>query len=119
MAANGNLKISDFGLCAVYKHKGKQRLLSGRCGSLPYVAPEVRLYARGACAEKQLAVPTGYAAEPVDIWGMGVVLYTLLVGSMLPIPRRMLELNSRYTMGRAIGKQSRILGIPDWGDFQV
>lgn len=24
---------------------------------------------------------TAYAAEPVDIWGMGVVLYTLLVGS--------------------------------------
>lgn len=39
----GDLKISDFGLCAVYKHQGKERLLSGRCGSLPYVAPEVRL----------------------------------------------------------------------------
>ena len=42
LAANGNLKISDFGLCAVFRHKGKTRLLSGRCGSLPYVAPEVR-----------------------------------------------------------------------------
>ena len=41
LAANGNLKISDFGLCAVFRHKGKTRLLSGRCGSLPYVAPEV------------------------------------------------------------------------------
>jgi serine/threonine protein kinase len=37
----GNIRISDFGLCAVWKHKGKTRLLSGRCGSLPYVAPEV------------------------------------------------------------------------------
>ncbi|KAK1923636.1 kinase-like domain-containing protein [Papiliotrema laurentii] len=70
LAANGNLKISDFGLCAVFKHKGKTRLLSGRCGSLPYVAPE--LGAPGGA---------GYAAEPVDIWGMGVVLYTLLVGN--------------------------------------
>ncbi|OWZ66266.1 hypothetical protein AYX14_02491 [Cryptococcus neoformans] len=70
LAANGNLKITDFGLCAVFRHKGKTRLLSGRCGSLPYVAPE-------------LGVPAGqgYAAEPVDIWGMGVVLYTLLVGN--------------------------------------
>ncbi|GFZ49680.1 Checkpoint kinase 1 [Saitozyma sp. JCM 24511] len=70
LAANGNLKISDFGLCAVFRHKGKTRLLSGRCGSLPYVAPE-------------LGGPpgSGYAAEPVDIWGMGVVLYTLLVGN--------------------------------------
>jgi serine/threonine-protein kinase Chk1 len=41
LAVNGNLKISDFGLCAVFRHKGKSRLLSGRCGSLPYVAPEV------------------------------------------------------------------------------
>ncbi|KAK4684520.1 serine/threonine-protein kinase CHEK1, partial [Tremellales sp. Uapishka_1] len=68
LAANGNLKVSDFGLCAVFKHKGKTRLLSGRCGSLPYVAPE-------------LGGGAGYAAEPVDIWGMGVVLYTLLVGN--------------------------------------
>lgn len=41
LAANGNLKITDFGLCAVFRYKGKERLLSGRCGSLPYVAPEV------------------------------------------------------------------------------
>lgn len=39
----GTLKISDFGLCAVYKIKdtGKTRVLNERCGSLPYVAPEV------------------------------------------------------------------------------
>ncbi|ODN77535.1 hypothetical protein L202_04708 [Cryptococcus amylolentus CBS 6039] len=70
LAANGNLKITDFGLCAVFRHQGKTRLLSGRVGSLPYVAPEIN------------GLPgTGYAAEPVDIWGMGVVLYTLLVGN--------------------------------------
>lgn len=41
--AAGTLKISDFGLCSVYKLKetGRTRLLSERCGSLPYVAPEV------------------------------------------------------------------------------
>ena len=43
--AAGRIKISDFGLCAVYKLKqsGKTRQLSERCGSLPYVAPEVSL----------------------------------------------------------------------------
>ena len=43
--AAGTLKISDFGLSAVYKLKdaGKTRKLTERCGSLPYVAPEVRL----------------------------------------------------------------------------
>lgn len=41
--AAGVLKISDFGLCSVYKLKesGKTRLLNERCGSLPYIAPEV------------------------------------------------------------------------------
>jgi serine/threonine-protein kinase Chk1 len=41
--AAGTLKISDFGLSAVYKQKetGKTRPLSERCGSLPYIAPEV------------------------------------------------------------------------------
>lgn len=40
----GRLKISDFGLCSVFRHKesGRTRLLTERCGSLPYVAPEVR-----------------------------------------------------------------------------
>ena len=43
--AAGTLKISDFGLSAVYKQKetGKTRLLKERCGSLPYIAPEVRV----------------------------------------------------------------------------
>ena len=41
--AAGTLKITDFGLCSVFKMKesGKTRLLSERCGSLPYIAPEV------------------------------------------------------------------------------
>ena len=41
--AAGTLKVSDFGLCSVYKLKdsGKTRMLTERCGSLPYVAPEV------------------------------------------------------------------------------
>ncbi|TXT07402.1 hypothetical protein VHUM_03122 [Vanrija humicola] len=68
LAANGNLKVTDFGLCAVFRYKGKERKLSGRCGSLPYVAPE-------------LGAPGGYDAEPVDVWGMGVVLFTMLVGN--------------------------------------
>ncbi|KAJ3516678.1 hypothetical protein NMY22_g14148 [Coprinellus aureogranulatus] len=66
----GVLKISDFGLSAVYKLKetGKTRTLSERCGSLPYVAPE-------------LAREGVYEAEPVDVWGCGVILFTMLVGN--------------------------------------
>ncbi|KAG9313546.1 kinase-like domain-containing protein [Chiua virens] len=66
----GTLKISDFGLSAVYKQKetGKTRQLSERCGSLPYIAPELNY-----------GVP--YEAEPIDIWGMGVILFALLAGN--------------------------------------
>ncbi|CED84833.1 camk camkl chk1 protein kinase [Phaffia rhodozyma] len=64
----GNVKISDFGLCSVFRLNGQERTLSGRCGSLPYIAPE-------------LNEPGNYRAEPVDIWGAGVVLFTLLCGN--------------------------------------
>lgn len=66
----GTLKISDFGLSAVYKLKesGKTRTLTERCGSLPYVAPELNSDAP-------------YLAEPVDVWGVGVILFTLLAGN--------------------------------------
>ncbi|KAI9454195.1 CAMK/CAMKL/CHK1 protein kinase [Russula earlei] len=68
--AAGALKISDFGLCSVYKLKdtGRTRLLSERCGSLPYIAPE-------------LNTDKAYAAEPIDVWGIGVILFTMIVGN--------------------------------------
>ncbi|OSC98895.1 CAMK/CAMKL/CHK1 protein kinase, partial [Trametes coccinea BRFM310] len=66
----GTLKISDFGLCAVYKLKetGRTRMLNERCGSLPYLAPEMR-------------GNDSYAAEPIDVWGSGVILFTMLAGN--------------------------------------
>ncbi|KAI0828490.1 CAMK/CAMKL/CHK1 protein kinase [Trametes gibbosa] len=67
---SGTLKISDFGLSAVYKLKdtGKTRMLNERCGSLPYLAPEMR-------------GDQPYAAEPIDVWGSGVILFTMLAGN--------------------------------------
>ncbi|CDW97359.1 hypothetical protein [Sporisorium scitamineum] len=65
--AEGNLKIADFGLCSVYKYKGKERELTGACGSLPYIAPEMN--------------GKPYRGEPVDVWSSGVVLFAMLVGS--------------------------------------
>lgn len=35
------LKISDFGLATIFCHEGKERLLDKKCGTWPYVAPEV------------------------------------------------------------------------------
>ncbi|GAA5836517.1 hypothetical protein JCM9279_000413 [Rhodotorula babjevae] len=65
---HGNLKVSDFGLATVFKYKGQERLLKDRCGSPPYAAPE-------------LARPQPYAAEPIDVWSAGVLLFALLFGN--------------------------------------
>lgn len=86
--AAGALKISDFGLCSVYKLKesGRTRMLTERCGSLPYVAPEVCLYNNlviylNPDPTIQLNTDKPYAAEPIDAWGVGVILFTMIVGS--------------------------------------
>ena len=61
------LKVSDFGLSTVFRHLGKERKLSRKCGTPPYIAPEV-------------FAGLEYHAEPADIWSCGIVLVALLAG---------------------------------------
>ncbi|XP_031618983.1 serine/threonine-protein kinase grp [Contarinia nasturtii] len=63
-----NLKISDFGMATMFRIKGKERLLDKRCGTLPYVAPEI------------LVRP--YNATAADIWSCGVILVAMLSGEL-------------------------------------
>ncbi|XP_028982095.1 serine/threonine-protein kinase grp isoform X2 [Diachasma alloeum] len=63
-----NLKVSDFGLATVYRLQGRERLLEKRCGTLPYVAPEVLVHP--------------YRAEPADVWSCGIILVALLAGEL-------------------------------------
>lgn len=65
---NDNLKISDFGLATIFRLNGKERALEKKCGTLPYVAPEV------------LTRP--YAAGPADVWSCGIVLIAMLAGEL-------------------------------------
>jgi len=66
---NDVLKISDFGMATVFRHQGKERMLERRCGTMPYIAPEI-------------LVRSQYNAEPADIWSCGVVLVAMLTGEL-------------------------------------
>lgn len=66
---NDLLKLSDFGMATVFRHQGKERLLERRCGTMPYIAPEI-------------LVRSQYNAEPADIWSCGVVLVAMLTGEL-------------------------------------
>lgn len=68
-----NLKLTDFGLATMFRFKGRERLLSRLCGTLPYVAPE-------------LLSQTEYRAQPADVWACGIVLTAMLAGGKITIP---------------------------------
>ncbi|XP_066561662.1 NUAK family SNF1-like kinase 1 isoform X2 [Amia ocellicauda] len=63
---NCNIKIADFGLSNLYH---KDRLLQTFCGSPLYASPEI-------------VNGRPYRGPEVDSWALGVLLYTLVYGSM-------------------------------------
>ncbi|KAF8087893.1 hypothetical protein N665_0564s0028 [Sinapis alba] len=65
--AQGNLKVSDFGLSALSRQAGDDGLLHTTCGTPNYVAPEV-------------ISDQGYDGATADLWSCGVILFLLLAG---------------------------------------
>ncbi|TRY62360.1 hypothetical protein DNTS_020992, partial [Danionella cerebrum] len=63
---NGNIKIADFGLSNLYH---KEKLLQTFCGSPLYASPEI-------------VNGRPYRGPEVDSWALGVLLYTLVYGTM-------------------------------------
>ncbi|WWC57830.1 uncharacterized protein I303_100365 [Kwoniella dejecticola CBS 10117] len=64
--ADMNIKVGDFGLAALIENPGDRKKTI--CGTPNYIAPEV-LFDQD----------NGHSFE-VDIWSVGVILYTLLIG---------------------------------------
>jgi serine/threonine-protein kinase Chk1 len=78
LSAEGDLKLSDFGLAALFKKDGQLRLCNTVCGSPPYIAPEI---VSGRRSKRADVLDVGYAANMCDVWSCGVVLFVLLVGN--------------------------------------
>jgi len=78
LSADGDLKLADFGLAAMFKKDGNVRLCNTVCGSPPYIAPEI---VGGRRSKRQDLLDVGYIANICDIWSCGVVLFVLLVGN--------------------------------------
>jgi serine/threonine-protein kinase Chk1 len=76
LTSDGNLKIADFGLAALFEYKGTRKLSTTFCGSPPYIAPEVI-----TCSTRGQNKGSGYHPDLVDIWSCGIVLFVLLAGN--------------------------------------
>lgn len=63
---NNNVKLCDFGFTREYEPR---TLLETICGTTCYMAPEMLLHQK-------------YSGEAVDVWSLGIILYTLIYGEM-------------------------------------
>lgn len=83
---HGNLKVSDFGLSALWYSRRKDGLLHTTCGTPEYVAPEV--------INKK-----GYDGAKADIWSCGVVLFVLMAGYLPFHDSNLMEMYRKISRG--------------------
>jgi serine/threonine protein kinase len=64
--ADNNIKLADLGLCNLVR-EGES--LKTACGSNNYAAPE-------------LLIPRAYDGKQADVWSLGVILFTMVTGTL-------------------------------------
>jgi len=99
--AGRHAKLADFGLAKSGVHLRDCRTF---CGTPNYFAPEVI----GTYRERQEGQPAGYG-KPVDMWGLGVVLYIMLSG-VPPFEESEGVLYEQITQGRYA------FDVPAWNE---
>lgn len=97
---NMNIKLSDFGFATVL---GPDEELTELCGTPGYLAPEV-------LAVSMYEDVSGYRHE-VDMWAIGVIMYTLLCGAPPFWHRKQMQ------MLRMIMHANYSFGTPEWDDI--
>ncbi|XP_078399440.1 NUAK family SNF1-like kinase 1 isoform X1 [Cetorhinus maximus] len=97
---NFNVKLADFGLSNLYH---KDRLLETYCGSPLYASPEI-------------VNGFPYQGPEVDCWALGVLLYTLVCGTMPFDSRSYKTLVQQISHGeyKKAHQSSDACGLIDW-----
>jgi len=72
LTSNGVLKIADFGEaeCFRYPWEEEPRTANGRCGTIPFIAPEVYLDGE-------------FDPRAVDVWATGMIYMAMRTGKLL------------------------------------
>ncbi|CBI30698.3 unnamed protein product, partial [Vitis vinifera] len=95
---NGDLKVTDFGLSALWDSRRHDGLLHTTCGTPAYVAPEV--------INKK-----GYDGAKADMWSCGVILFVLMAGFLPFHDPNLMEMYRKISRGE--------FKCPQWFPLEV